>query len=118
MAAHQSALPLSENTADTVLRELRVNPVLLLRPPQQMSPLIFASPHSGPIYPDAFVQQTKLDPLTLRKSEDAYVDELFAPVVELGATWPSRGSISSGRRGALPFDSLLLRVAKKGETKC
>jgi len=85
MAAHESALPLSENTADPDLRDLSVNPVLLLRPARQTSPLIFASPHSGRIYPDIFVRQTKLDPLTLRKSEDAYVDELFAAVVELGA---------------------------------
>ena len=85
MAAHESALPLSESTADPVLHELKVDPLLLLRPAQQNSPLIFASPHSGRIYPDAFVRQTKLDPLTLRKSEDAYVDELFASAVELGA---------------------------------
>ena len=85
MAAHEMALPLSETTTDSVLQDLRANPVLLLRPAQQNSPLIFASPHSGRIYPEAFVRQTKLDPLTLRKSEDAYVDELFAAVVEFGA---------------------------------
>ena len=85
MSAQELALPLSEHTTDTVLQELRVDPVLLLRPDRQISPFIFASPHSGCIYPDAFVRQTKLDPLTLRKSEDAYVDELFAAVVEFGA---------------------------------
>jgi N-formylglutamate deformylase len=37
------------------------------------------------VYPASFARQTKLDPISLRKSEDAFVDELFAPVAELGA---------------------------------
>ncbi len=70
---------------DPVLQDLLADPVLLLRPPRQTSPFIFASPHSGRSYPAGFVRQTRLDPLTLRKSEDAYVDELFTDVVEFGA---------------------------------
>ena len=49
------------------------------------APFVFNSPHSGRIYPKSFLQASRLDPLTLRKSEDALVDELFAPVVKLGA---------------------------------
>ena len=85
MVARHTVLPLSTAGADTILDELGANPVLLLRPRQQTSPLIFASPHSGRVYPPSFVRQTRLDPLTLRKSEDAFVDELFGPVAEHGA---------------------------------
>jgi N-formylglutamate deformylase len=70
---------------DPVLQDLLSDPVLLLRPTRPASPIIFASPHSGRLYPAGFVRQTRLDPLTLRKSEDAFVDELFAEVVDFGA---------------------------------
>jgi N-formylglutamate amidohydrolase len=46
---------------------------------------VFCSPHSGRIYPKAFLEASRLDAHTLRKSEDCYVDELFEPVVGLGA---------------------------------
>jgi N-formylglutamate amidohydrolase len=48
-------------------------------------PLIFNSPHSGRVYPSAFLAASRLDSLTLRRSEDAYVEELFASVAEIGA---------------------------------
>jgi len=57
----------------------------ILAPAEQVVPLVFASPHSGRDYPSAFLSQTALDPLTLRRSEDTYVDELFAAAPELGA---------------------------------
>lgn len=60
-------------------------PVEILRPVMQAGPYVFASPHSGRLYPDAFLRQSALDPLTLRASEDAYVDELFLAAPELGA---------------------------------
>ena len=53
-------------------------PYLLTRPLQQASPLVFASPHSGRAYPDSFVAAARLDPVALRRSEDGFVDELFA----------------------------------------
>ena len=49
------------------------------------SPLVFSSPHSGSTYPERFLAASRLDPLTLRRSEDAFVDELFLPCVALGA---------------------------------
>jgi N-formylglutamate amidohydrolase len=85
MVARHTVLSLSGHGADPVLDDLRARPILLLRPLRQISPLIFASPHSGSVYPPSFVRQTRLDPLTLRKSEDAFVDELFGTVSELGA---------------------------------
>ena len=49
------------------------------------SGVIFASPHSGSIYPKAFVGRSDLNEQALRRNEDAYIEELFAPVVDLGA---------------------------------
>jgi N-formylglutamate amidohydrolase len=56
-----------------------------IEPPRLTSPLVFSSPHSGSIYPERFLAASRLDPLTLRRSEDAYVDELFLPCVAIGA---------------------------------
>jgi N-formylglutamate amidohydrolase len=60
-------------------------PYLLTRPARQTVPLVFASPHSGRLYPAAFVAAARLDPVALRKSEDGFVDELFAAAPEHGA---------------------------------
>lgn len=55
------------------------------RPERQTVPFVFSSPHSGRIYPQSFLALSRLNPLALRKSEDAYVDELFKPVASHGA---------------------------------
>ena len=68
----------------SILAEL-TPPFHLYEPAAQTTPLVFCSPHSGAIYPQALRAATRLDPLTLRKSEDSYVDELFAGVVAQGA---------------------------------
>ena len=60
-------------------------PFRLARPVRQRVPFLFASPHSGRHYPASLLARSRLDALTLRRSEDAYVDELFAGVVALGA---------------------------------
>ncbi|MBY0336670.1 MAG: N-formylglutamate amidohydrolase [Acetobacteraceae bacterium] len=57
----------------------------LLRPERQTAPLVFASPHSGRNYPQPFLASARLDPVALRRSEDAFVDELFAAAPALGA---------------------------------
>ncbi|HYB08508.1 MAG TPA: N-formylglutamate amidohydrolase, partial [Alphaproteobacteria bacterium] len=54
-------------------------------PRKQAMPVVFASPHSGTDYPPSFVAKSRLDPITLRKSEDSFVDEVFAGVVDEGA---------------------------------
>src|SRR6516162_11491173 len=56
-----------------------------MEPFRLTSPLVFSSPHSGSTYPERFLAASRLDPLTLRRSEDAFVDELFLPCVALGA---------------------------------
>jgi N-formylglutamate amidohydrolase len=48
-------------------------------------PLVLASPHSGADYTAEFLASSRLDPLTLRRSEDSYVDEIFDPGSELAA---------------------------------
>jgi len=70
---------------DTVLTELMARPFRIERPLRQTCPFVFASPHSGRLYPPGFVAASRLAPLVLRRSEDAFVDELFAGVVGLGA---------------------------------
>lgn len=60
-------------------------PCEVLEPQLLGSPLVISSPHSGSIYPQSFLDKSRLDPLTLRRSEDAYVDELFAAAVGAGA---------------------------------
>ncbi len=60
-------------------------PYDIIRPARQTVPFVFASPHSGRDYPADFVRAARLDPTTLRSSEDAFVDDLFAGVPGLGA---------------------------------
>lgn len=60
-------------------------PYSLRRPVRQTVPLVFASPHSGSHYPPGFLAQSRLDPLALRRSEDSFVDELFAAAPGFGA---------------------------------
>lgn len=57
----------------------------LIDPPEPACPLVFSSPHSGCVYPARFLEQTRLDQLTLRRSEDAHVDALFAAATDVGA---------------------------------
>ena len=46
---------------------------------------MFNSPHSGRAYPADFLRASRLDERTIRRSEATFVDELFMPVVPLGA---------------------------------
>jgi N-formylglutamate amidohydrolase len=57
----------------------------LRQPPRRAIPLVVASPHSGADYPDDFLAAARLDPLTLRRSEDSFVDQIFAAAPDLGA---------------------------------
>ena len=49
-----------------------------VRPRRLTAPLVFNSAHSGRDYPERFLRMTRLDHLSIRQSEDAYVDELLA----------------------------------------
>src|SRR5690348_12105760 len=54
-------------------------------PATRAVPLVLASPHSGAEYPSDLLAASRLDPLTLRRSEDSFVDVLFGAGPELGA---------------------------------
>lgn len=60
-------------------------PYHLWMPETIRSAAVFSSPHSGRDYPASLLERTRLDPLTIRSSEDAFVDRLFAPAVDAGA---------------------------------
>lgn len=51
---------------------------------QNSSPYLFSFPHSGRHYNTQFVKNSKLDALSLRSSEDAFVDQLFKDVTSQG----------------------------------
>ena len=70
----------------TPAEDLR-SPFSLLRPPAAVEcPLIFASPHSGRVYPARMMAASVLDERQIRSSEDAHVDALIEGAQDLGAS--------------------------------
>ncbi|MFM2422598.1 MAG: hypothetical protein RL291_1128, partial [Pseudomonadota bacterium] len=71
--------------AEIAAIEAELSPPFIVAEPNEPScPLIFCSPHSGRTYPSSLIAETRLDPLTLRRSEDCFVDELIGHVVDAG----------------------------------
>ncbi len=66
-------------------REAMHAPIEVVAPTTQCLPVILASPHSGTAYPPAFIAASRLDAHALRRSEDSFVDEIFAAGPTLGA---------------------------------
>ena len=62
-----------------------VPPWRLLAPAEQTAPVVFASPHSGRDYPPEFIAASRLNVVSLRGSEDAFIDEIFAAAPAFGA---------------------------------
>jgi N-formylglutamate amidohydrolase len=78
--------PDDESTGSPPLNlQLAAAPFSILAPVEQTIPLVFASPHSGQEYPPEFVAASRLDPLMLRRSEDAFIDRIFAAAPQFGA---------------------------------
>jgi N-formylglutamate amidohydrolase len=75
---------MSQEEAHCISAELDP-PFSILGVETQRVPVLFNSPHSGRIYPSVFLEASRLSPIALRKSEDAYVDELLAAAPERGA---------------------------------
>ncbi len=79
-------------TLDATAKPTRVIPwpeletPLDLQTPKSVVPVLFASPHSGRVYPQKFHQLSTLDPHSLKTSEDAWVDELFSDAPRFGAS--------------------------------
>lgn len=66
------------------LRPYEAEPVRVVEPAKQRAPIVLASPHSGSFYHPAFLAASRLDPLTLRRSEDCFVDQIFSAAPSLG----------------------------------
>src|SRR6266849_3399927 len=59
-------------------------PFEILEPAECRGPVAFNSPHSGCVYPRAFLAAVRLDLAILRRSEDCFVDELLVGIVPRG----------------------------------
>src|SRR5881398_2664746 len=59
-------------------------PFEILEPVEWRGPAVFNSPHSGSVYPRAFLTASRLELATLRRSEDSFVDDLNLGVVRRG----------------------------------
>lgn len=64
---------------------LETTPFKVARPAHQSLPFIFNSPHSGRHYTKDFLDSSRLDAKAIRRSEDLFVDELFADMPKKGA---------------------------------
>ncbi len=64
----------------------------LMHPQRRTTSVVFASPHSGCEYPQSFLKRTNLNEHTIRSSEDAFVDELFAAAPRYGAPLITAGA--------------------------
>lgn len=53
-------------------------------PPRWRAPVIFNSPHSGSVYPQAFLDASRIDVAALRRSEDSFMDELIGDLSHRG----------------------------------
>ena len=79
-----SSFPAFTTNPDDVVAEIE-RPFTLYQPALQVVPVVVDVPHAGRRYPRAFVERSRLPLRALRRSEDAYVDRLFAQTVSLGA---------------------------------
>src|SRR6202041_4219318 len=59
-------------------------PFEIVEPPAWRAPIIFNSPHSGSIYPDEFLNASRIDLVALRRSEDSFMDELIGDLSDRG----------------------------------
>src|SRR6202043_1334268 len=59
-------------------------PFEIKEPAAWRAPIIFNSPHSGSVYPDEFLNASRIDLPALRRSEESFMDELIAGLSERG----------------------------------
>lgn len=57
----------------------------LVRPIRIKAPILFASPHSGTVYPADLTDRLCLPLMNLRRTEDAFVNDLFSQAPDYGA---------------------------------
>ena len=78
---------------------------------------VFASPHSGRDYGRAFLRRSMLDEMTIRSSEDAFVDLLFSDAPAHGARLMAARAPRAFvdlNRSADELDPALIRGVKRG----
>lgn len=88
----------------------------LTQPATWLNGVIFASPHSGSLYPDWFLASSRLPLNLLRSSEDAFVDRLIACAPDHGAaTITARypRALVDLNRGPEELDPLVVRGAPR-----
>jgi N-formylglutamate amidohydrolase len=59
-------------------------PFEIAEPAVWRAPIIFNSPHSGSVYPDEFLNASRIDLPALRRSEDSFMDELIGGLSDRG----------------------------------
>ncbi len=59
-------------------------PFEIVEPAEWRAPIIFNSPHSGSVYPDEFLNASRIDLGALRRSEDSFMDELIGGLSDRG----------------------------------
>ena len=59
-------------------------PFEIVEPAQWRAPIIFNSPHSGSTYPNDFLEASRIDLASLRRSEDSFMDELIGDLSQHG----------------------------------
>ncbi len=93
------------------------SPFTLTMPSPRTTSVVFASPHSGRNYSWAFLQDSVLDERTIRSSEDAFIDLLFAHAPRAGAPLLAGNApraFIDFNRGAEELDPALVRGAVTG----
>jgi N-formylglutamate amidohydrolase len=61
-------------------------PYAIAHPEGEATPLVFASPHSGRIYPPGMMSASRLDAEAIRRSEDVWVDRLIDAAPRYGVS--------------------------------
>jgi len=70
---------------NTGAQETKPAPYQVIQPSTRQAPMIFTSPHSGEVYPCDLLAASNLPLLSLRRSADNFVDQIFAAAPEHGA---------------------------------
>ncbi|SMP07852.1 N-formylglutamate amidohydrolase [Shimia sagamensis] len=88
----------------------------IFEPETVQTSVVFASPHSGCDYPEWFIRRSLLNAHTIRSSEDAYVDHLFADAPKYGAPFlvaQAPRALLDLNRAAEELDPALIQGVRK-----
>ena len=82
-------MSLTEDDRDGARRMTRFDgelspPITIVEPASWRAPIIFNSPHSGSVYPEEFLNASRIDLAALRRSEDSFMDELIEGLSDRG----------------------------------